>query len=530
MSNDLFLAGWLLVTALLSAMTGILALAVVQARGERPTSGIFADSGDATDFLFDGETLVDATPAARALLPHSPMRVGSAWSRLKAWLAPRFPELDGALARLATEGRVTLASDDSTGLALLLKAELRGGLTRLSLVDADPDAAAMHGTALADHAAREELLLLRRTAADAPVPIWQETAAEGVIWANRAYLDLALQSLAPGKDLSWPLPRVFDAPAGDWRSEDRQRMRLALPGMTEPRWYDLVAQTDTRGARLLYALPCDRTVLAEAALQGFMQTLAKTFAHLPVGLAIFDQTRRLVLFNPALVDLIALPPDFLAARPVLAAVFDAMRDRAMLPEPRDYHDWRDRIIDIERAAASGGYEETWSLAGGQTYRVTARPHPNGALALMFEDISDEMSQTRRYRADLELGQAVIDAMDEAIAVFSSAGILVMSNTAYAALWGHDPAATLDGATNMGTLCDHWRHASGPSLLWDRVEDFAGAIGAAASWTDDIILLDGRRVTCRFARLSGGATLAGFRPTAEQAATLAPVAAVRRRRA
>ena len=42
---------------------------------------------------------------------------------------------------------------------------------------------------------------------------------------------------------------------------------------------------------------------AETALRGFMQTLAKTFAHLPTGLAIFDQHRQLALFNPALAPL-----------------------------------------------------------------------------------------------------------------------------------------------------------------------------------------------------------------------------------
>jgi hypothetical protein len=45
---------------------------------------------------------------------------------------------------------------------------------------------------------------------------------------------------------------------------------------------------------------------------------------------------------------------------------------------------------LEEEAASGLFEETWSLPGGQTYRVIGRPHPNGALAFMFEDISGLM--------------------------------------------------------------------------------------------------------------------------------------------
>ena len=45
-----------------------------------------------------------------------------------------------------------------------------------------------------------------------------------------------------------------------------------------------------------------------------------------------------------------------------------------------------------------------------------------------------MSVTRSLRAETTLGQSVIERMYEAIAVFSSAGSLLMSNAAYAKLW------------------------------------------------------------------------------------------------
>ena len=242
-----------------------------------------------------------------------------------------------------------------------------------------------------------------------------------------------------------------------------------------------------------------------------MQTLTKTFAHLPIGLAIFDQSRQLQLFNPALLDLTGLPVDFLSMRPSLLSVLDAMRDRAMIPEPKDYRNWRRQMIDMERAAASGLYEETWSLPGGQTYRVIGRPHPNGAIALMIEDISTEMLRTRRYRADLELGQSVIDQIDEAIAVFSESGSLVMSNAAYAGIWGHDPAAAL-GDSTLRTLCNHWRTLSAPTAIWTEIEDFGANPGNRLAWSAEVRLLDGRLLDCRFAPLAGGATLASFRST------------------
>jgi PAS domain-containing protein len=249
-----------------------------------------------------------------------------------------------------------------------------------------------------------------------------------------------------------------------------------------------------------------------------MQTLTKTFADLPIGLAIFDRSRVLQLFNPALAELTTLQPQFLISRPTLSSLLDAMRAKAMIPEPKDYRSWRKQVMRVEEEASSGLFEETWSLPGGQTYRVIGRPHPNGALAFMFEDISTEMTRTRRYRADLELGQSVIDAVDDAVAVFSQAGQLVMSNRAYAQLWNHDPAVLLSDA-GIGSLAAWWRENSAPSLLWDDAVSYVAALGDRSAWEGEARLLDGRMVSCRFRPIAGGATLITFARAAVAAAPL-----------
>ena len=264
---------------------------------------------------------------------------------------------------------------------------------------------------------------------------------------------------------------------------------------------------------------------AEASLRDFMQTLAKTFAHLPIGLAIFDQNRKLALFNPALLDLTTLPPDMLALKPTLFSFLDALRERQMIPEQKDYPSWRRMMLALEKAASSGLYQETWSLPGGQTYRVIGRPHPNGALALMFEDISTEMTRNRRYRADLELGQAVIDSMTDAIAVFSQAGQLVMTNAAYAELWGHDPVETV-GSEGIAQLCAHWSERTAPSPIWAEAERFSASLGDRKPWSGEARLMDGRLLSCRFAPLTGGATLVLFRVALpDEAARVDPLPAL-----
>jgi PAS domain-containing protein len=510
MTFDPFVAAGLLATALVAATLGLLLLSALARPRPAPQPGLFTESPGVSTFLFDGEAMVDATPGARAILRHSPLRTGTQWTRLMAWLQPRFPAAADTLLRLPAEGRAVLHGPEGQTLT----AELRGGLTRLMLTDGQAEATRVEP--VADRAMLDELDLLRNTVTFAPLAIWREDAAGAVTWGNSGYLELALRLLPPGAELDWPLPRLFERVASTQGARG-QRQKLAEPGVGDAKWFDLVVFADGDG-RLAFALPADSAVQAETSLRAFMQTLTKTFAHLRTGLAIFDDARHLQLFNPALLDLTGLPPDLLSSRPTLAAFLDAMRDRSMIPEPRDYRSWRREMTEMEAAAASGLYEEVWNLPSGQAYRVTARPHPNGALALMIEDISTEVTRTRRYRADVELGQSVIDAMEDAIAVFSQSGTLVMSNAAYAALWGHDPAATLDGAVAATTLCDHWRDRSAPTTVWDRAEDFVAAMGTLPGWIDDVHLLDGRRITCRVARLGGGATLVMFR---DQASATAP---------
>ena len=240
----------------------------------------------------------------------------------------------------------------------------------------------------------------------------------------------------------------------------------------------------------------------------FIQTLTKTFAHLSVGLAIFDRQRQLALFNPALIDLTSLGADFLTARPTLFAFLDQLREARILPEPKDYTGWRQRMSELERAASSGQCEEIWSLPTGQTYKVTGRPHPDGAVAFLFEDISAEVSLTRRFRSEIELGQSVVDALEDAVAVFSSRGDLILSNTAYTSLWGIDPGSTL-GTLSLIESTRQWQSMTRPTPVWGDLRDFVGDTSERADWDAIVTLNQGQSLVCRFGPIAGGATLVKF---------------------
>lgn len=503
----------LFLVSLATAMTALLFLLWLSRLSATRPASIFHDTSDQTVFLFDGETLIDSTPSGRALLLALPQR-GSVWQRLVAHLDRHFTGVEEQVAQVAETGSIWLATDDDAASPLVLEAEMRGGLLRITLSDPSAPATGTTRAPLAQRAMQDELKALREIAAKSPSLIWREDDAANVVWANAAYMLTAGRLLPPGQDLVWPLPRIFGRLAAA-QGIAGQRQSLAIPGQQES-WFDLACIPNEAG-RLVFATPCDAAVQAENSLRDFMQTLTKTFAQLPIGLAIFDHQRNLQLFNPALLDLTGLRVDFLSVRPSMTAFLDALRDGSMIPEPKDYRDWRNQIVSMERAAASGHYEEVWNLPDGQTFKVVGRPHPNGALALMFEDISSETLRTRRYRDDLELGQAVVDAIGSAIAVFSPSGQLVMTNAAYSGLWGHDPGESLT-ETGLHGLIDVWRKQTAPSQLWAEIEEFSATVGDRQIWSAEARLLDGRLLDCKIAPLAGGATMVSFTATAAKPAS------------
>lgn len=515
LTSLLFLAG----ASLVSVSLGVALVIYAQ----KPPSGTLHRAHNLYDgvtrgavYIFDGMTMIDATPSAKALLAGSVER-GGQWNRLIAFLGQYFTDIETKLLDLSNDGSLVLHADNPEKNFMQIQAEHRGGLLRVCLTDADRDQIYLSVDPLVHRATLEELSQLRRFVSKSPMLGWNENLQGEVIWANSAYLFATEHIIDKGQELGWPLPKFF-------HHEQPPKTGAALRASVTPsdgsevKWYEVVCHNEKDGY-LCFATPIDAVVHAEAAQREFTQSLAKTFAHLPIGLAIFDKKRRLQLFNPAFRNLTGLAVEMLTARPSILMVLDGLRERNMLPEPKDYQGWRRKLGDFERAAAAGLFEETWNLPDGQTFKVTGRPHPNGALALIIENVSHEIFRSRRYQADLDLSQSVIDHIDLGIVVFSQAGRAVVSNTSYQTLWGHDLNA--GQSESIRHVCAFWRDRSAPSTAWLEIEDYVLTIGDRVAWSAQIRLLDGRLLTCKLSPLSGGSTMVLF-AVGEGAASLSTV--------
>ncbi|MBE1286056.1 MAG: PAS domain-containing protein [Rhodobacteraceae bacterium] len=484
---------------LLGTISVVAALFSVRFLTPRPATGDWSKSDrpdNANDpvFLFEDALIVDSSPAAKPIL--SRCSDPAQWDDVRNALSQSFPGIPEDPNTLSETGPLVLSgiAQDCRREALC---EWVDGAARIHLRQC---------VVLSDPKDNSELQNLRVAMDAAPYPIWRENNEGQITWHNQAYETLQHNLQPDGFNAAEPL---FPHLSQKVMSGNKSRVSLVAPANEQKLWFD-VSTIRTKGDRLNYAVDVNAVVDAEVAQRNFVQTLAKTFAQLSIGLAIFDRNMQLALFNPALIDLTNLQADFLSSRPTLFNFFDRLRDQRGMPEPKDYSSWRQQISDLVASAADGRYQETWSLPSGSVYSVSGRPHPDGAVAFLFEDITAEITLTRRFRSELEMGQAILDTMDQSIAVFSADGNLAFSNTPYHDLWGVDPEKSFAQVTILDA-CKIWQEKCRPTMVWGRLNDFVHARELRQEWADQVQMRDGPTLTCKVTPIQNGATLVGFVP-------------------
>ena len=468
-------------------------------------------------FLFDDESLVDLTEAAQVLISVSGRDVTD-YASISAFLAPRFPGLLNHFNDLGPYGQRNIYSADNTEIATLSRHNTRVRLT-LSEPESGNTILSLDRPTLMSF--ETELTSLRSTTEHMPFLIWRQDQAGNITWVNRAYMNACAIYGDPNRAGLWPPCKLFDIDLSQSLNADStkpQRHCLGGDGDMPAQWYQFDV-TPLENDFLISAMNVNTVVEAEDTLRTFVQTLSKTFADLPIGLAVFTRDRRLALFNPALADLSTIPPEKLIMRPTLFGFFDMLRERQMMPEPKNYNTWRDHIVDLEASAADGTYHETWHLPYGRTFRVTGRPQIDGAVALLFEDISDEIGMNRRYRTELEVGQSVLDSLGRGMAVFSPTGVLTLTNFAYDTLWSTNTREGLD-TLFVGDAVRYWSDRCAPSPLWEDLRVYVMSDQRDPSFASDAMMLDGRPLMLTARPLAGGSTLVQFqqpdkRPLAKQ---------------
>ncbi|MEL6766477.1 MAG: PAS-domain containing protein [Pseudomonadota bacterium] len=285
----------------------------------------------------------------------------------------------------------------------------------------------------------------------------------------------------------------------------RSRVEILPAGAIEPLPLQVIEVFAADGSATGIATDATVAAQAERTLSRFVQTMTETFAHLTAGLAIFDRNQKLVLFNPAFAQMLQLDPAWLANRPSLRDAIDALRTKRRIPELMDFHAWRERLLSLFDNPERVDFDEVWHLADGSNIKVIARPHPHGSLAFVFDDISDRVRLEQRYRQSIDLQEATLDRLDEALVVFGTNGRLQIVNDAFHEIFGTDPATVRPGrhAREIMAIC---AGLTVEAETWDQVAGFITAADAREPFSEALTLGSNRRLRLRVAPLPGGGTM------------------------
>ncbi|MGI3209880.1 PAS-domain containing protein [Roseovarius tibetensis] len=493
----------------LTVTAGLVSLALIWILGVLPERRrAHAEPARPNDchFLFRGDRLVDHD--AGDSFPAS-VTDSAAWTGFRDWLGFRFPDLPES-PNVISPGETRhfhswLPQDNAH-----IEARATPGALRVRLCeDQPPSAAGLNEIRRAHHASGASRQALRV----APYPVWMSDDAGVMVWENSAAAALSDADKARMSAELMPPPtppktktRRIRVPDGDVQTPDK--------------WFDVTVRCREDG-RLFFANDVSGLVAAETTQREFVQTLGKTFADLPTGLAVFDRAKTLVMFNPSLIDLTGLQVEFLSARPDIVAFFDMLRDRQVMPEPKNYSSWRSQINDMVSAAHDGHYREMWSLANGQSYRVTGRPHPDGAVAFLFEDISHEMSRTRHHRGEMALRDSLLDHLDAAVAVLSQDRRVIFCNRAFGDIIDMTPDTPITELC-LSDVMQACQARFPDRMLWSEVENRITSNALRNTLTDSIAPDGaGTRVDLKLTPLGQGRAMLSLHQQAQQSALREP---------
>jgi signal transduction histidine kinase len=283
-------------------------------------------------------------------------------------------------------------------------------------------------------------------------PAWITGPSGKLVWANRAWLAAAD---ATSVEDAIARERVFDrgieSLAGEAAATGarQEALRWAPVGGVR-RAFHVSAQPLEGGGAGAVAVDVTEAEDAREALRRHIAAQAETLNRLADAVAIFSHDRRLNFHNTAFAELWGLEPVWLSDKPTHGELLDRLRQRRRLPENANYTVWRARELSFYESLEPAP-DELWSLPDGRTLRVVRQPAPNGGLLLVFSDITGELKLRAQYNALVQVQQATLDKLNDAVAVFGSDGRLRLHNEAFERFWNVSPQALQDAGDFDGVV-------------------------------------------------------------------------------
>ncbi|WP_284125187.1 PAS domain-containing sensor histidine kinase [Parerythrobacter aestuarii] len=155
--------------------------------------------------------------------------------------------------------------------------------------------------------------------------------------------------------------------------------------------------------------------------------------RLSVGVAQFNAERKLTFANQPFRRIFGMRLGIGGDGLTLDRLLTEARDAGKTPEVRDFPAWR--ADHLEWFGAGEAQEEAWTLSDGTHLRIVAQPMPDGGLAVIAEDRTEQLALSATRDTLLRTRTATLDSLFEALAVFAPDGHLQLWNRSFAGTWG-----------------------------------------------------------------------------------------------
>lgn len=354
---------------------------------------------------------VRATAAARSLLALS----GGALTKSDVFAALGETERASFEAVRRYGAPLDRALQTPSGRSIRVKARAVGLTTELSLAETGGAAEQLAAAEREIERQRRDLDTLRAGLRVAGVAVWSRSTVGEAAWLEQSESDLSaeVQQRLIAASMAETPRRIA--------TNDLQEMAYEVTKAAEPQ--DMVV-----------ARRVDDLARIERMMNRLLKTMSDTFAHLSVGLMIFDDRRRLSLFNPRILEIFGEDAERLVARPRLEDLLDRWRAEGVLPERLDYADWKTSFCDLASIDDTAIAEETWHIADGRSLRILRRRHPSSGMAIVVEDVTESVSLRRSSASERAVRSLTTDMLSEGLAVTGPDGRFRMTNRAFRRLW------------------------------------------------------------------------------------------------
>lgn len=343
-----------------------------------------------------------------------------------------------------------------------------------------------------------------------PLPVWLRNKHLVLTWANRTFLTAtgtATLRDALLKDASLDRSeRDLARAAGEGHDTTAARRYAVINGERRSLALDLKRLPDRSIAG--FALDVTAQARAESRLQLSVDAFGNVLNTLETAAAVFGADQRLVAYNDAYLRMWHLPTAWLDAHPTLSDILDRLREMRSVPEQRNFAAWK--MEHLSPFQEDGLHVlETWHLPTGMSVEVRSLPYSQGDTVFLFRDISERIREESTHQLLLNTQRALLNTMDQALALFGPDGRLHMHNDAFASLWeiSENELADQPHLTKIAELC---AGRMGRDGIWSMIASGVNSSQpeSLGEW-GDLERADGKALSLSLKRLPDGATLVTF---------------------